>query len=171
VGLVRDLRQNLGQELAGASIMIIGAGGASRGIIGPLLEAGAGSMWIANRTAERARALGEVFASKGKVSWSGLDRLPGHTLDLLINASSAGHEGEFPELPPTLVNDEQTLCYDLSYGAAAKPFLDWAARAGASRRVDGLGMLVEQAAESFHIWTGRHANTGPVLRALKSKAA
>jgi len=170
VGLVRDLQQNLGQELAGKRIMIIGAGGASRGIIGPLLAAGVQSLWIANRTAERARALAATFGSRGEVAWSGLDRGPDHALDLLINASSAGHAGRYPALPAALVSKGLTLCYDLSYGAAAGPFLDWANRAGASRGVDGLGMLVEQAAESFHSWTGRRADTAPVLHALKSGA-
>jgi shikimate dehydrogenase len=166
IGLVRDLRLHQGLNLDGLRVVIVGAGGACRGILGPLLQAGVESLHICNRTPERARALAHVFAEEGDISWSGLDRVPGESTDLLINATSGGHDGEFPDLAHNLV-DNHTICYDLSYGEAAMPFIRWSSRRGARVAVDGLGMLVEQAAESFHIWTGCAPDTAPVVRALQ----
>jgi len=166
IGLVRDLQVNLGLPLPGLRLTIVGAGGAARGIIGPLLEAGVASILLCNRSAERARALAEVFGQAGDLHWSGLDTAPDEPPDLLINATSAGHAGAFPTLPEGSVAPGRTICYDLSYGDAARPFLSWSTGQAAARAVDGLGMLVEQAAESFHTWTGRTPDTAPVLEAL-----
>lgn len=165
IGLVRDLTDNLGLRLEGLAVVVIGAGGACRGILGPLLAAGIGSVHVANRTVERAQALANMFKDDGPVRAGGLDRAPAQPADLLINASSSGHQGSFPDLAGGFCGPD-TVCYDLSYGAAAAPFLAWAREHGARQAVDGLGMLVEQAAESFHRWTGREPDTAPVLAAL-----
>lgn len=165
IGLVRDLTLHQGVDLTGKRIMVVGAGGACRGILGPLLAAGVASICIANRSTERARALAEVFAEEGELTWTGLDRAHEDSLDLLINATSCGHRGIFPELSGDVVGTD-TVCYDLSYGPAARPFLDWAAGKGSRLAVDGLGMLVEQAAEAFHIWTGLKPDTSAVLGIL-----
>jgi shikimate dehydrogenase len=166
VGLVRDLRLHQGVELNGLRVLIVGAGGACRGILGPLLHAGVGSLHICNRTLERARALAQVFSDEAEISWSGLNQVPDERVDLLINATSGGHAGGFPDLSHKLVGDH-TVCYDLSYGEAAKPFIRWGTRRGARVVVDGLGMLVEQAAESFHIWTGLKPDTAAVVTVLR----
>ena len=168
IGLVRDLTVHQGVALKGKRIMVVGAGGACRGILGPLLNAGVSSICISNRSTERARALAEVFAEEGELSWSGLDQLPDESVDLLINATSCGHRGSFPALPGEVVGSD-TVCYDLSYGPAAVPFIEWATRNGARLAVDGLGMLVEQAAEAFHIWTGLNPDTRVVLGVLRDE--
>ena len=165
IGLVRALTLHQGLDLKDKRIMVVGAGGACRGILGPLLKAGAASICIANRNADRARALTEVFAEEGQLSWCGLDQAHEQDVDLLINATSCGHQGVFPELGGNPVGND-TVCYDLSYGPAANPFLAWANKHGARMAVDGLGMLVEQAAESFHIWTGLTPDTTAVLGIL-----
>jgi len=145
--------------------MVVGAGGACRGILGPLLKAGVSSICISNRSTDRARALAEAFAEEGELGWCGLDQAHQHSVDLLINATSCGHRGSLPELSADVVG-ANTVCYDLSYGPAARPFLDWATKNSARIAVDGLGMLVEQAAESFHIWTGLKPDTVAVLGIL-----
>lgn len=170
IGLVRDLTLHQGVELKDKRIMVVGAGGACRGILGPLLSAGVSSICISNRTTERARALTAVFAEEGELTWSSLEQAHQHEVDLLINATSCGHRGSFPNLSGDLVGPN-TACYDLSYGPAARPFLDWATKNGARMAVDGLGMLVEQAAESFHIWTGLRPDTKSVLDTLLEQPA
>lgn len=169
VGLVRDLTENLGLTLAGARLLLIGAGGAARGVLGPLLAAGPAAIVIANRTAERASELAGAFASDGPVTGGGFDAIDGAgAFDVIINASAASLGGDLPPLPDGLLRGGGTV-YDMMYGPAAGPFLDWGRRAGAATAVDGLGMLVEQAAESFGLWRGVHPRTAPVLAALRSQ--
>ena len=160
-GLVRHLRTNLGVELAGARVLIIGAGGAVRGILPALLAEGAGETIVFNRTQERARELARRFNSLGaiRVAESGNPELP--AVDLVINASSAGISGEPPGLDPVMARG--ALCMDLAYGRAAEPFLAWAREGAARAAHDGWGMLVEQAAESFRIWYGTHPDTTELL--------
>ena len=158
VGLVRDLSQNL--DCRFSNVLLLGAGGAAQGVVGPLLEAGASRLVIANRTASKATALAERFPG---ACGQGYDRLTGD-FDLVINATSAGLAGEAPPLPPGLLRSG-VLAYDMVYGRET-PFLAAAKRAGA-RVSDGLGMLVEQAAESFFIWRGVRPQTRPVLAALR----
>ena len=158
VGLVRDLSQNL--ECRFRNVLLLGAGGAAQGVVGPLLEAGASRLVIANRTASKAKALAARFPG---ASGQGYDGLAGD-FDLVINATSAGLAGEAPPLPPGLLRTG-VLAYDMVYGRET-PFLAAAKRAGA-RASDGLGMLVEQAAESFFIWRGVRPQTRPVLAALR----
>ncbi|MDG2374902.1 MAG: shikimate dehydrogenase [Woeseiaceae bacterium] len=166
VGLMHDLQVNNSLELKGANILILGAGGATRGILSPLLEAEPGSIIIANRTFPKARSLADHFANQGPVDacrFEDVRSLP--IYDLIINATSAGLKGEVPPYPEEAIHPA-TFCYDLSYGSRPTPFSRWAARHGAAKSVMGWGMLVEQAAESFHIWRSVRPDTTPVLKQL-----
>jgi shikimate dehydrogenase len=167
IGLLRDLDVNLGVELQKANILILGAGGATRGILGPLLEMQPQSLRIANRTLDKAEDLAEHFKRFGPVSACRFDAIPvAEPYDLIINATSAGLRGETPPYPEAAVSAD-TFCYDLSYGLHATPFCVWAREHGAARSVMGWGMLVEQAAESFHIWRGVRPDTAPVLKQMR----
>ncbi len=165
IGLLRDLVQNLGWSVTGMRLLILGAGGAVRGILGPLLEQGPGRVVIANRTVSRARELARDFAAAGPLEACGFDGLAGRHFDLVINGTSASLGGELPPLPDELL-DAGARCYDLMYAARPTPFLAWAAQRGA-QTADGLGMLVEQAAESFFIWRGVRPDTAPVIDLLR----
>ena len=169
-GLVRDLRENLHLNLKGKSILILGAGGATRGIVHPLLEQQPRHIVIANRTVQKSDALAEHFSSFGEVSACRFDSVPeGRHFDLVVNATSAGLKGETPPYPISAVGKD-TLCYDLSYGLTPTPFSVWGVRRGASLSVMGWGMLVEQAAESFRVWRGMRPDTTPVLSQLAISA-
>lgn len=150
-GLVRDLVQNLGIGLAGSRILLLGAGGAARGILAPLLGQRPAALVIANRTHEKALALAESFGGLGKVSACRLGKLPAD-FDLVINATSAGLDDAAPDIDAATVRSAH--CYDLFYANTDTPFMSWARSNGASSVHDGWGMLVEQAAESFYIWRG-----------------
>ncbi len=166
VGLMRDLQDNLGLQLKEMNILILGAGGATRGIVSPLLEAEPESIVIANRTLSRATALADHFSANGPVSacrFKNIGTLP--VYDLVINATSAGIKGDTPPYPEAAIHPK-TVCYDLSYGLSPTPFSIWAAEQGAKRSVTGWGMLVEQAAESFFIWRGVRPDTAAVLKQL-----
>jgi shikimate dehydrogenase len=170
IGLLRDLVVNLGANITDANILILGAGGATRGIVGPLLEMRPRSLCIANRTLKRAEDLAERFESLGKVSAYRFNVIPvTEPYHLIINATSAGLEGETPPYPEAAVSDK-TYCYDLSYGLKPTPFSIWAREHGAAHSVMGWGMLVEQAAESFHIWRGVRPDTKPVLKQMTVNA-
>ena len=170
IGLLRDLSVNLGVNLEGANILVLGAGGATRGIVGPLLEMGPASLRIANRTLDKAQAIAEHFARSGPVTACRFNVVPvSEPYDLIINATSAGLQGDAPPYPAAAITD-QTYCYDLSYGLTATPFSVWARDNGAAHSVMGWGMLVEQAAESFHIWRGIRPNTAPVLKQMHINA-
>ena len=166
IGLLRDLSVNLGVNLEGANILILGAGGATRGIVGPLLEMSPASLRIANRTLDKAQEIAEHFARSGPVTACRFNVVPvSEPYDLIINATSAGLQGDTPPYPAAAITD-QTYCYDLSYGLTATPFSVWARDNGAAHSVMGWGMLVEQAAESFHLWRGIRPNTAPVLKQM-----
>jgi shikimate dehydrogenase len=165
VGLMRDLTENIRFRVAGRTVLIIGAGGATRGILEPLLAARPAAVLIANRTPARAEDLIGVFRELGAIRAVGLDFVPDTPFDLIVNATSAGLSGDTPALPRETVSSA-TLCYDMSYGKAETPFTAWATAAGAGQAVKGWGMLVEQAAESFFIWRGVRPDTRPVLLAL-----
>jgi len=164
-GLVRDLTANLGLALAGRRILLVGAGGAARGVVGPLLALRPAELVIANRTPERARELARSFSGAGAVRPAGFDAM-GEDYDLVINATSASTRGEPLALPAGLFAPGATA-YDMAYGAAAEPFLG-GARACGARVSDGLGMLVEQAAESFLLWRGKRPETAGVIAALRA---
>lgn len=166
VGLLRDLCQNLGIGLEGTRILILGAGGATRGIVGPLLEAQPAALRIANRTLQRAEAIADDFAAEGPVSACRFeDVAPGEACDLVINATSAGVQGETPPYPAQAIG-AKTVCYDLSYAHKTTPFCRWAATHNAARCVMGWGMLIEQAAESFRLWRGVMPDTAGMLERL-----
>ena len=173
-GLVRDLTVNLGCRLEGARVLLLGAGGAARGVIGPLLEAGVATLVIHNRHPARAKQLAREFADLGPVSAAPATTgaIRGRTAvsddagyDVILNATSASLRGELPQIPDHAVGT-QTLAYDLAYGERDTVFVHWARSAGAARAVMGLGMLVEQAAESFLVWRGVRPDTAHVLEAL-----
>lgn len=166
-GLVTDL-ERLGLSPRGARIHILGAGGATAGILAALLEAGAGSISIFNRTAKTAETLAMAHADLGQVDGHGLSALPGaEAADLVLNATTLGHHGQVPPLRPSLFASGGA-CYDLNYGAAASPVLDWCARNNIPAH-DGLGMLVGQAVVSFEHWTGFRPDPAPVLAALRAQ--
>ena len=170
IGLLRDLTLNQAFSIEGSNILVLGAGGATRGIVGPLLEMQPASLHIANRTIDKAKALAEHFGRSGPVSACHFNAVPvSERFDLIINATSAGVTGEAPPYPSAAVSPE-TLCYDLSYGLSPTPFSVWAREQGASKSVMGWGMLVEQAAESFFIWRGVRPETAPVLKQMKITA-
>ena len=165
-GLVRDLATNNGVRLAGARILILGAGGAVRGVLTPLLEAGPERIVIANRTLEKAQDLRDHFAHEGSLEASTFEALKS-PCDVIINGTSASLQGELPPLADTLVGSN-TVCYDMMYGSETTAFNAWAAARGAAKTLDGLGMLVEQAAESFRQWRGIRPDTAPVITALRN---
>ncbi|MBW7902048.1 MAG: shikimate dehydrogenase [Rhodocyclaceae bacterium] len=166
-GLVRDLAENLATPLAGRRILLLGAGGAARGALGPLLERRPAALVVANRTAARADELARHFAALGPVRGGGFAELAGEAFDLVVNATSASLAGEAPPLPDG-VFAPGALAYDMMYGKGDTAFLALARRLGAARLADGLGMLVEQAAEAFHVWRGVRPETAPVLAALRA---
>lgn len=166
-GLLADLRQRHDVELRDARVLIVGAGGAARAAAAALLDADLAELTVANRTLARAQALCAEIDPHGRsqaCELSALDRAGRY--DLVINATAAGHEGAVPALPPGLVDGASTA-YDLSYGAAAQPFLHWARSARAGRTIDGVGMLVEQAAAAFQLWHGRLPETDAIHRELR----
>ena len=166
VGLVRDLTRNLGVAIANRRVLVLGAGGAVRGILAPLLAAGPARLVVANRNAARAAALVEHFASHAQLVASDFCHLAGDSFDLVINGTSASLHGSVPEVPDTVLA-HGACCYDLAYGRDPTPFVRWGRSRGANIAVDGLGMLVEQAAESFHLWRGVRPDPTPVIAGLR----
>lgn len=164
-GLVHDLTHNLRLHLKGKRVLLLGAGGAARGVLAPLLKLHPAVLVIANRTAAKARDLAEEFASQGKVEGGGFDELGGQRFDLVINATAASLKGEVPLLHAHVFNANATA-YDMMYGDHT-PFMTWSENHGAAEVTDGLGMLVEQAAESFLLWHGKRPDTRAVIAALR----
>ncbi len=170
IGLVHDLTERRRLDLRGRRVLLLGAGGAARGVAPALLDAGIDQLWIANRTPEKADALADALGEPARVHTRYWDDLPTlGAFDMLVNATSAGHAPGAMALPFGLAAP-RALAVDLSYGEAAIPFLAWAQAAGIDARVDGLGMLVEQAAESFLLWHGRRPDTDAVYAALSARA-
>lgn len=165
-GLVRDLLVNHGVSLAGRRILLLGAGGAARGVLQPLLAERPALVVIANRTVEKALGLAVRFSDLGRVTGCSFAELAGRQFDLIINATAAGLKDALPPLPEGLLAAEG-WCYDLMYGRKPTAFVRWGQEQGAAQSVDGLGMLVEQAAESFYLWRGVWPETAPVIAALR----
>ena len=163
-GLVNDLCNNLGLSLEGKDILILGAGGATRGILLPLLKQNPLRILIANRTKSKAEQLAINFAKHGKVCGFGMDQIKAKPVDIIINATSASLSGEVPEVLPGVAKG--AFCYDLMYGQKTS-FMQWAEKNGASGISDGLGMLVEQAAEAYYFWRGVMPKTKEVLSSLR----
>ena len=170
VGLVRDLCDNLGLVITNRRVLVIGAGGATRGVLAPLLGLSPTLVVIANRTPERAASLAAAFADLGATHGVGFEDVGSEPFDLIVNATSASLSGEMPPVPLTAVG-RATVCYDLAYGRAATAFVDWARERGAAQALQGWGMLVEQAAEAFRLWRGIRPSTATVLAALKERSA
>ena len=167
VGLVRDIVHNADIELAGRRILLLGAGGAARGVILPMLAENPAELVIANRTAARAHELVKEFADQSaSLVASNFAELSGQ-FDIIINATSASLSAALPDIASTLLG-RQTFVYDMMYAAQHSVFMQWAAAHGATVR-DGLGMLVEQAAESFFLWRGVRPDTGPVYELLRAQ--
>ena len=170
-GLVRDIQQHAGLALAGRRVLLIGAGGAAAGVLGPLVEAGCTSITVANRTQDKAVALVRRHATWADQHGVGLAATgladAGEAFDVVLNSSASSLAGAAVPVPAGVLKPG-TLAIDLMYGPAARPFLDWAAAHGANGR-DGLGMLVEQAAGAFELWRGVMPHTPPVLAALRAR--
>jgi shikimate dehydrogenase len=165
-GLVRDIAVNLGVSLAGQRILLLGAGGAARGVIAPLLAGRPASLFIANRSADKAAALACEFADLAAVDAGSFGKIAGCSFDIVINATSASLAGaSLPLLPGIFAAG--SLAYDMMYGKGETPFLAQAREEGAVLLADGLGMLVEQAAEAFLVWRGVRPDTAPVLAELR----
>ena len=165
-GLVADIEKYLGWMIAGRRVLVLGAGGATRGALLPLLQEQPAQLHIANRTAQKALQLAEDFSAYGSISAGGLDDVPAG-FELIINASAASLSGERPQIAASVVGRD-CCAYDMVYGADPTPFMDWAADLGA-RTADGLGMLVGQAAEAFYLWRGVTPDVEPVLSMLRAK--
>ena len=170
-GLVRDIEQNARRTIRGQHVLLIGAGGAAAGVLGPLLAARPATLWVVNRTASKAHALVQRHAGWAaqhgvRLQAGGLDEAPA-ACDLVINGSASSLAGDAAPVPAAVLRP-RGLALDMMYGAAALPFLQWAQAQGAQAR-DGLGMLVEQAAESFAAWRGVRPDTGPVLAQLRAE--
>ncbi|MCB1490504.1 MAG: shikimate dehydrogenase [Rhodobiaceae bacterium] len=165
IGLVADIERNLDYPIRDRRVLLVGAGGAARGAILPLLEAEPDALTIVNRTVAKAQDLKDAFAPFGAIGACGYDDLAGETFDLVINATSASLFGDLPPLPASVFHGD-SLAYEMVYGKGLTPFLKVAQASGVNRLVDGVGMLVEQAAEAFHWWRGVRPDTRPVIRML-----
>jgi len=165
VGLCADLVNNLGVVLSGARILMVGAGGAARGVIGPLLAANPAQLVITNRTYQRAEEVARQFDGDRRPVAMTLQQLPAQRFDVVVNATSASLSDSLPLIPVSCF-DAGSLAYDMMYGIGQTPFLTLASQAGA-RTADGLGMLVEQAAEAFFVWRGVRPATLPVIKQLR----
>ena len=170
-GMVRDLTERHDMDLRGHTALLLGAGGAAHGVAWNLLDAGVETLTIVNRSPEAADALADAIGEPARAHtryWEDLANIGSY--DLIVNATSAGVLGVSLQLPFSLIG-ARALCYDLSYGAAASSFLGWARTAGARYAFDGLGMLVETAADAFELWHGRRPDTEPVYQALRRQSA
>ena len=166
IGLIRDLIANLGWTVQGLRVLLVGAGGAARGVLEPLLRERPRELLVVNRTANRAAELAVEFAGIGPLEGGAFDLIGTRQFDLIINATSAGLSGAVPELPSSMLT-ERSCCYDMVYGAEPTPFLRWSADHAAGAVSDGLGMLVEQAAEAFYIWRQLRPETRSVIDQLR----
>ena len=166
IGLIRDLIANLGWTVQGLRVLLVGAGGAARGVLEPLLRERPRELLVVNRTAARAAELAVEFAGIGPLEGGAFDLIGTRQFDLIINATSAGLSGAVPELPSSMLT-ERSCCYDMVYGAEPTPFLRWSADHAAGAVSDGLGMLVEQAAEAFYIWRQLRPETRSVIDQLR----
>jgi shikimate dehydrogenase len=170
-GMVRDITERHDLDLRGHTALLLGAGGAAHGVAWNLLDAGVETLTIVNRSPEAADVLADAIGDPARAHtryWDDLADIGSY--DLIVNATSAGVLGVALQLPFSLIG-ARALCYDLSYGAAAGSFLAWAKAAGARYAVDGLGMLVETAADAFELWHGRRPDTDPVYQALRRQTA
>jgi shikimate dehydrogenase len=165
-GLINDLIINHQINIKDKSVLVLGAGGSVKAIIKPFCEQKPSQIVIANRTVSRAEELADKFSELGHISASPYSELSHRSFDLIINGTSLSLKGELPAIPETVIH-QNTCCYDLMYSDAATVFMTWAEEQGAVKVLDGLGMLVEQAAESFLIWHGVKPDTASIIKALR----
>jgi len=166
VGLTRDLVDNLGVAIEGQNILLLGAGGAVRGTLGPILALSPGRLSIANRTPQKAADLAQDFADFGKIHAITYETLGSTSYDLIINGTAAGLSNQVPPIRDSVLG-ENSVCYDMMYNISnTTAFVDWASSRGVKRAYDGRGMLVEQAAEAFHVWRSIHPRTVEIIRLL-----
>lgn len=166
IGLVTDIQQNLGMSVESAKILVVGAGGAVRGILGEILSAKPEYLFVANRTKDKAIDLARQFSEIGPIAGGGLNDIRSQIYEIVINATSSGLTDDAPDLPSGTFANTQ-LAYDLMYGRARTQFQEVAMQGGAKQASDGLGMLVEQAAESFYIWHQKRPETDSVIHAVR----
>lgn len=167
IGLVRDLTVNLGQDIQGRTVLLLGAGGAVRGVLAPLLAERPARLIIANRNADKAVQLAEQFGRLGEIRGCGFEDIDTTDVDIIINGTAASLHGDLPAIDPALAAGAD-LCYDMMYGAEPTPFMSWCDRQGTKKTSDGLGMLVEQAAESFFLWRNTRPVTAEVIAAVRA---
>lgn len=165
-GFVRDLTHNLGVLVAGRRVLLLGAGGAARGLLAPLLALEPSALVIANRASERALELSHLFAHHGPVQGIGFGQLDSQHFDLIVNATAASLHGQLPPVPLAVLRTA-TVCYDLAYTQGGTRFTHWARECGVAQCFTGAGMLVEQAAESFLLWRGVRPDTAAILATLR----
>jgi len=162
LGLLRDLTANIGADLAGKRVLLLGAGGAAKGVVQPLLAAQPAKLIISNRTKQKGLVLAQEFADLGFTCATGFDELKDKPFDVVINATAASLAGEVPPINPGVIA-AHTVCYDMMYSAEPTAFLAWCAEQGATQLHDGIGMLIEQAAEAFSIWRGVRPDTATLI--------
>ena len=168
VGLLKDLKNNLNLQLKNKNILILGAGGATRGILLPLLKENPAQILVANRTPSKAIELAKTFSKEGAIYGYGFEEIDAQSFDIIINATSASLDNVLPPVPDTIINTE-TVCYDLAYSDNPTAFIEWSNKLNAKLSVDGIGMLIEQAAESYYIWRNFRPETKPVFSLLRPR--
>jgi len=170
IGLLRDMIANLGWNINSQRLLILGAGGAVRGVLEPLLREHPTEVLLVNRTPDKAAELAAEFSDLGPIEGGAYPLIGNRQFDIVINGTSGGLTGEMPEIPSSLLT-ERSCCYDMVYGAEPTVFMRWAAHYAAWAVADGLGMLVEQAAESFYLWRRVRPETGPVISQIRAVMA
>lgn len=166
IGMINDISRNLGWPLKNKRVLLLGAGGAVRGVLEPLIQAQVHSITIANRTLEKAVTLAADFSDTVEITPRTFSELSDQEFDVIINGTSASLSGDLPPLPSKIIRDD-VCCYDMMYSKELTPFLNWCQQQGAKKVSDGLGMLVCQGAESFFIWRGIKPETKPVIDMLR----
>lgn len=167
IGLIKDMVANLGWTINGLRVLVLGAGGAVRGVLEPLLREHPKELLVVNRTPQRAVELAAQFADLGPIEGGAYSLIKQRRFDLIINGTSGSLSGEMPDLPSSMLT-ERSCCYDMVYGSEPTVFMRWAARHAAWAVADGLGMLVEQAAESFYLWRRARPESGPVISQIRA---
>jgi shikimate dehydrogenase len=170
IGLLRDLKKTLRIQIENKKILVVGAGGATQGIVEPLLNEKPSELVIANRTVQKAGAIAKQFITFGNVKSSSLNNIPKQSYDLVLHATSAGLHGRHVELTKEIIGPN-TCCYDLLYSDQDTPFMQWAKQFHAKKVVDGFGMLLEQAAEAFYLWRGIRPDTAMALHYFRPDSA
>ena len=167
IGLVRDMIENLAWSLSNKRILVVGAGGAVRGVLGALLEKNPSQLWVANRTPSKAQNLANIFRAYGDIAAIRFEDIAPQSIDIIINGTSTSLTGDLPPLANNILA-EGACAYDMAYGKPQMPFLEWAT-AQQAQVSDGLGMLIEQAAESFFIWRGVRVQTAELLAEIRKE--